>query len=370
MCVKSSLLIIELLFFVVISSSGVSAVPVQTAPTTGPSAESEEPLKFLALPPSAGPVKVRASFHLLDISEIDEEAETFAFSGVMTLQWRDERQAFDPVRAGVKERIFQGDFQFNELSPAWFPQLVLTNPSGSYDFSAIVLRVKPDGSSTLTETINAVAETRLDLHRMPFDSQRLEAVFEVFGFDTSEVLLDVDPVSILDQQSEVNIPQWTLNAIEIVDRKLVAPYAGNQGVCSAMALSVHVQRQPPFMIRLVIVPVGLICMLSWVVFWMDRSSLGDRINVSFVGILTAAAYQIVVGDITPHISYETLMNRFLNISFWVMCATVVVNLMVGEADKAGNIARGDRIDRICRWFFPLTYLGMLLVALAIAFLRH
>jgi hypothetical protein len=115
------------------------------------------------------------------------------------------------------------------------------------------------------------------------------------------------------------------------------------------------------------IPLALIVMLSWAVFWMERSSLGDRINISFVGILTAVAYQIVIGDLLPHMSYFTLMNGFVNISFFIMGATVVVNIVVGAYDKHGRSDIGDRIDFRCRWIFPLVYAGMLSLFAAIAF---
>jgi hypothetical protein len=89
---------------------------------------------WLLGPPKAdGPVVVRASFKFHDINAINDEAETFEFTGVLTLRWRDKRQAFDPVAEGVDEKIYQGDYQFNELSPSWFPQVVLVNSSGSYE---------------------------------------------------------------------------------------------------------------------------------------------------------------------------------------------------------------------------------------------
>ena len=50
-----------------------------------------------------------------------------------------------------------------------------------------------------------------------------------------------------------------------------------------------------------------------------------------------------------------------------MCATVVINLVVGACDKNGKAELGDTIDRKCRWIFPITYLGSLLVATVIAF---
>jgi hypothetical protein len=113
---------------------------------------------FLLGPPKDdGPVVVRASFQVRDINDIDDEAETFEFGGVLKLTWHDERQAFDPAEAGVAEKIYQGAYQFNELSPAWYPQVVLVNESGLFEKHGVILRVQPDGTLTLVETVNAAA---------------------------------------------------------------------------------------------------------------------------------------------------------------------------------------------------------------------
>jgi hypothetical protein len=52
-------------------------------------------------------VVVRAGFELRDINEIDDEAEVFEFDGVLSLEWRDERQAFDPEVEGVSEKLYR-----------------------------------------------------------------------------------------------------------------------------------------------------------------------------------------------------------------------------------------------------------------------
>jgi len=49
-------------------------------------------------------------------------------------------------------------------------------------------------------------------------------------------------------------------------------------------------------------------MLSWSVFWMDKSLLGDRLSISFIGILTVVSYQILLGETLPRIAYFTLTN--------------------------------------------------------------
>jgi hypothetical protein len=313
-------------------------------------------------------VVVRAAFDLRDLNEIDDETETFEFKGVLTVEWRDERQAFDPATEGVEEKLYQGAFQFNEVFDGWFPQVVLVNESGLYEKHGVLLRVRPDGSLRLVETLNAAAKTELDLVAYPFDGQRLEAIFEVLGFDDSEVVLEAVPAddpSAPHVVPDVRLPQWSLTRVDSATRLRHASHAGTLGVASTFVVGVDVERKSLFMIRLVIVPLGLIVILSWSVFWMDQSSVGDRISVSFIGILTVVAYQIVLSEILPRISYLTLMNGFLNMSFFVVCASVLVSLRVSVLDRQGKTAIGDRIDRRCRWLFPLLYVGLLLIVVAV-----
>lgn len=316
------------------------------------------PETLLTPPVENGPCVVRAQFQLQDINSIDDEAETFEFNGVLVLSWKDPRQAFDPEVAGVQEKIYQGDYQFDEVSPAWYPQVVLANESGLYESDAVILRLQPDGTSTLISTINAVAETDFNMRRYPFDSQGLEAVFELIGFNSDEVVLEAGSV---EREGPIHVSQWELSGIGSAVRNRESITAGPLGKSSEFVVTFNVQRDPIFTLRLVGLPLALIVMLSWSVFWMERSSLGDRISVSFVGILTAVAYQIVVGDLLPHVSYITVMHGFLNFSFFIMCGTVVINLIVGACDKNGNHALGELIDRRCRLIFPLAYLCLLLV---------
>ena len=323
---------------------------------------------LLGSPKNGGPVVVRTAFQLQDVDEIDDEAETFQFTGVLTLTWQDKRQAFDPDKERVKEKIYQGGYQFNEVSPAWYPQVVLANESGMYEKHGVLLRVQPDGTSTLIEQINAIAKANFNMRRYPFDAQRLEAIFEVFGFYSSEVVFEAEPTPVDPSWQEVRISQWQLADVRSLTGEHIAPSSGKRGTSSTFTVRMEVQRNSFFIVRLIAIPLTFIVVLSWSVFWMDRSSLGDRINISFIGILTAVAYQFIVSGILPHFSYFTLMNAFMNLSFLVMCATVVINLIVGGYDKKGRSDAGDLIDYRCRWIFPLVYFGLLLLAVAVSFI--
>jgi hypothetical protein len=325
--------------------------------------------RFLLGPPEqAGPIVVRAAFKLRDLNEINDVTETFEFSGVLTLTWRDPRRAFDPVVVGANEKVFQGNYQFNEVSTGWYPQVVLMNEAGTYQNSGVVLRIQPDGTSTLIETISAVAENELDMRWFPFDTHRLQIVFEVLGFDRDEVVLQGDPsIAGPRLRDGISIPQWKIARSDTAVEERSASYAGRLGIASTFVVSLDVERDSFYIRRLITLPLIVIVLLSFSVFWMDRSSLGDRISVSFIGILTGVAYQLMLSDVLPRISYVTVMHGFMTVSFLTMSATVVINLVVGALDKQARHQAGDLIDRRCRWIFPLVYFALNFTILAAAF---
>lgn len=346
----------------ILSTVFLSPIDIAEADTTGPDVE-----RSLTPPPSDGPVIVHVSFLLQDINEIDDEQEQFEFTGLLSLTWKDPRRAFDPAKAGTKEKIYQGDYQFNEITPGWFPQVVLSNSSDLLEKHGLILRVLPDGTSTLIESINATVECDLNMRRYPFDKHELAALFRVHGSSEDEVKLVASPSTPVSTAKDVFLSQWLLHGFSLVEGTQPAPYLLTGQEASTITLNILAARRPLYALRLVALPLVIIVILSWSVFWMERSSLGDRINVSFIGILTAVAYQIVVGDLIPRISYVTLINAFINTSLLTMSATVIMNLVVGECDKRGKSALGDRIDFRCRRIFPLVYFGLILFEVMIAF---
>lgn len=321
--------------------------------------------RLYELPPGDTPLTVDVQFTLGEIDDFDDESETFQFTGVLTLSWHDPRQAFDPELEGFAERLYIGDYQFSEVYSGWWPQVVLRNEAGMYERHGVMLRVRSDGFMMLEQKVNAIAKSKLDLRRVPFDTQRVEAIFQILGFESSEVVLRTvrgvgEDASNLNK--EYNVPQWHLSSMDLASVDRIDWRAGREVIASTVEVGIDLQRDPFFFLRLVVLPLAIMVMLSWTIFWMDMSSLGDRINVSFIGILTAVAYQMMLNETLPQISYVTLLNAFLNVSFLTMCASVLVNLRVSFLDRHGRADQGDRLDRRCRWMFPSVYFGLLLLA--------
>ncbi len=343
---------------------------LQFGPMLTPSITRADP--FLLGPPTAdGPVPVSVGFFLSDVNDVDERAESFEFEAILTLRWHDPRQAFDPAVVGVPVRTYQGGFQFAELFDGWWPQIILANESGGVESQAVLLRIAPDGAMTLLMEIDATAEMPMKLRRFPFDRQAFEARFEVLGFGDDQVVLVADPSTTGIGHEGVNIAQWLFEGLRLESRTYRPVYDdGHDGELSQVVAILQMARQPAHMLQVVVLPLTVLVVLTFSVFWMDRESLGDRMDISFIGILTVVAYQIIVSDAMPGIAYFTLMSAFLLSTYFVLALGVIVNLVVARLDQSGRKQLGDRLDRLCRWLVPSAFLGINGLSGAYFFLFH
>lgn len=317
--------------------------------------------------PPAVPTVVQVGFYLSDINDISEQNENFEFEGRLISSWKDPRVAFDPAVAGVSVKTYTGSYQFTEIFAGWWPQLVLANESGHFEQQGVILKVEADGSLRLVQEITAVAEMPLDLHHFPFDQQGFIARFLVLGYEEKDVRLEADLESTGRDDSGVQIAQWHLVGIEIEAERFRPHLEGEfEPVYSGIAVRFEMDRRPEFMLRIIVFPLTLLCLLCASVFWMDHESLGDRMTISFTGLLTVVAYQFMVSGSLPTIAYFTLMDGFVYTTYGFIAATIVINLRVDHLNRTGRQDVGDRLDERCRWIFPLGFFGSN-AAIALAF---
>jgi hypothetical protein len=319
-----------------------------------------EAARLLGPPPGDEATEILAGFYLSDLTSIEGEHELCVFEGVLTLTWLDSRQAFDTEALGLQERIYQGGFQFSEVYDGWWPQLILSNESGDFSRRGNLLRITPDGMMTYIEELDISAKSPMKMGAFPFDQQTCTASFEVLGFDASEVLLSADSRNSGHKLTDVSVADWRFTGLttSTTENNLFDALAG-QAALSTLHVNIQVERDPGFIIRLIVLPLIMLVMLSWSVFWMDSESLGNRMDISFVGILTVVAFQILVSGQLPHIPYFTLMSTFLYINYLLLFCSVIVNLVVGRLDRSDRRALGNRIDVSCRWVFPASYFGLI-----------
>ena len=314
---------------------------------------------YLISPPEKdGPIKLEISFELYDIANISDADATFDFTGMLKLTWMDPRNAFDPDVSGVKEKTYSGYYQFDELSPRWYPQVVLLNEAYHYEANAILSKIQPDGTTSVFQAINASARTQMDLTYYPYDSQKIRVKFGMFGYDVDQIIFEAKDIILSPNDLTETVDEWTTNSINffVGTKKTVA--LGANSLASTFTIDVDVTRKSAFVVRTVIVPLLLVVLLTFSVFWIEIKSIEERLNVSFFGLLTISAYQLVVGDHLPHVAYFNLIQGVVFISLVAICLAVFTTLFMGKLIDAHP--KLDAVNTACKWFFPLFYLLSLL----------
>lgn len=311
--------------------------------------------------PPSSPTEIKVGIFLADIIDMDEVEEAFEAEIILIAEWHDPRLAFDAASEGSDYKLFQGEFQFNELFTGWWPQLLIVNEIGSGDINALRITVHSDGTVRYKDQRNVTLETPMELQSFPFDVQTLQATIISFGDYSDQVKLVVDQ-SVLGATEEyaevyhkVNIAQWDLLNLDLKAGISDYRYYGTKEELSAITLTITLERKPSNMIWKVMFPLVLLVSLMWAVFWMDIENLADRLNVAFIGILTIVAYQFLIDGNMPRISYFTFTDAVLLFSFIVMCLCVYESLIVNSLWKRGRRAAAEHIDRAAHWAFPVVY---------------
>lgn len=340
------------------------------ATTAGRSARATE--AGMPNPPSS-PTRVKCALLVLDVIDIDDVNESLEVELALLASWHDPRLAFDAAEEGTPCKLYQGDFQFAELFHGWWPQFLIVNQVGRGDTSAVTIRVFPDGTVRYAEQRSATLETPMSLQDYPFDTQRLRVFLVPFGDTVDQVVLEVDDEyqntteEHVRHDSQVNVAGWDLQDLDMqADQARLAVGNGTRTI-SQIVTTIQFQRRSWQLVWQMLFPMLVIVSMIWSIFWIDIDSLADRLNVSFIGVLTIVAYQFVVIENMPRMSYLTFTDTLLLVSFVTMSATIPQSLSIHALMRRGQQQKAMVIDRLCRWAFPLTY--SLLVAATFVWYR-
>lgn len=318
--------------------------------------------------PPASPTVVKVGIFLADIVNLDEVNESFEAEFIVSAEWNDPRLAFDPAADGTPMKLYQGPFQFNEVFAGWWPQLLIINEIGSGSVNAVTVRVYPDGRVRYLEQRNVMLKTPMQLQSFPFDTQRLEAKMIAFGNYSDQVLLEVDErkqgatEEHVMKHDRVNIAQWRLLNLDMVASVADYRYYGEPKELSQVVFTVTLERKPWSVVWKVIIPLIVLVLMMWAVFWMDVDILSDRLNIAFIGILTIVAYQFLIDSSMPRVSYFTFTDTVLLFSFMVMCLSIFESLVLHALCRAGRKATAERVDYYAQWAFPVIYFTGLIVS--------
>jgi hypothetical protein len=158
----------------------------------------------------------------------------------------------------------------------------------------------------------------------------------------------------------VNIAEWSLENLSMTAVTMSNyAYNGKKEHLSEVVLTITMKREAAHIVWGILLPLLILVSMIWSIFWMDNS-LSDRLNISFIGILTIVAYQFLIIDTMPRISYLTFTDTLLLCSFVIMSSTILESLYVHNLGRRNKQNKAMMIDRISRWAFPGVYVAIIL----------
>src|SRR5207245_4481039 len=117
-----------------------------------------------------------------------------------------------------------------------------------------------------------------------------------------------------------------------------------------------VSRIVQFYVWKVILPLVLIVIMSWAVFWIDPVTSNSQISIAVTSMLTLIAYRFAIDNQLPRLPYTTNLDAFILMStvlvFFSFIEVLVTTIL--ENQKRNRLA--ITIDRFCRVIFPVILL--------------
>ncbi|MEH6570442.1 MAG: hypothetical protein V7709_15275 [Halioglobus sp.] len=283
---------------------------------------------------------VEVRLFLIDIQKVDTVAQSFIANLTMVLRWQDLGLAHSgPASVSVS------------LDEIWHPKIQIINQQKIESTLPRMAQVKPDGEVVYRQRFWGSFAQPLDLQEFPFDSQSLGVSIANIGYGERNVNLIASPASGISET--LTIPDWTVTGWNLVseDFSMADETAGIGG----MIFSIEVDRDRAYFKYKAILPLVLIVVMSWMVFWIDPSLAGSQISVSVTAMLTMIAYRFALAGMLPRLAFLTRLDYFVVVSTLAVFIVMIEVTYTAYLSTNGQIEKARRIDRRARWIAPLIY---------------
>jgi hypothetical protein len=310
-------------------------------------------------PSARGPTLVAVGLFIVEVTEVNEVDNTFTIEGFMDNVWCDP----DRVPALRQERsteLLIGPVATARLDRGWNPNITFVDEIEAPIKENEELILRSNGTVEYKQKFNVTLEARYDLRRFPFDSQTLAIELESFDWPANDLELR-GRSDMVGFSERFEIPEWRAVAVDSYIKQVKEPR--DREPFSELVVTLDVDRESGFYVWKILVPLVLLVAISWSVFWMSGETLAARIAISFTGILTVVAYQFVINEVLPKVTYFTLWDTILLLSFVLMALTVAVNVLQAVLRIHRRVELANEIDATARVAFPVTYVAGLAVFL-------
>jgi hypothetical protein len=288
------------------------------------------------------PTRVYVGGAILDVDKINSSEQNFTLNLYIIFRWKDPRLAHHEQGSVIRK-----------LSEIWNPRLAIVNTQKHWKNTKDEVEITSDGTVTYRLHVFGDFSQPMDLYDYPQDHHVFRVPVVAVGYRPDEVVLLPNPELKSFIAEKLSVADWHISNIQGVSQ--VVPFA-NGIKRPGFVFSFEGRRLLHHYIVKVILPLVLIVMMSWVVFWIDPKNLPNKLGVTVTTVLTLIAYHIALSGRLPEIPHFTNMDKFLFGSTVLVFMSLIEVVMTSHYSGTDQIVFARKIDRIARWVFPVLFI--------------
>ncbi|WP_436644366.1 hypothetical protein [Microbaculum sp. FT89] len=292
-------------------------------------------------PDGAGaPIVITVGILVSDVTAIDDVGQSLEGDFILRKTWRDPRLA----------RL--GGCRLHR-SLVWFPVTDVLNSNqlrrSRGEFGADQVHIQSGGVVEYYQRFFGSVATYHNLRDFPFDSHRMRIRIAILEYPADRVRIRLDP-QFGGLAALLNIPDWSINGVETTVAEEIVPEFNT--TYSVLYVDILASRNGQYFVWKVMLPLLLIVLMSFAVFWIEPERFGPQIGLAATSMLTLIAFQFAMTSMLPKLSYFTLLDQLILGSTILVFGSLVEATMTSVLIVKGKTESALRLDHVCRWLFP------------------
>jgi hypothetical protein len=331
---------------------GCAILPAANATTERQTAPDEQ-----VEAPEPRPVELRLGLTIVDFARINNREETFDVHGYLEVRWKDPRLKRNP--GAGQDRSGQVRRRLHPSRDVWVPRLSFMNAVEETKLiSHADVFADDDGNMFQGLDFTGKFSATLNLRRFPFDSQILPIRIQPTDADKNEMILIPDPSrsGVLDVAF---VSDWDVGTSRV--RSEDFHYSSDGSMYSTFVFETWIHRRSTYYVYRVLLPLSMLVVASWVIFWFDVTQLQPQISTALGILLSTVMFSFGMDFGMPRAPYLSLVDRQVLLTYlFGFSAIGAVGWLHVVLRRKGQIV-AERHQRRLRAFFPLLYV----IALAV-----
>ncbi|XP_063711075.1 gamma-aminobutyric acid receptor subunit beta-like [Symsagittifera roscoffensis] len=293
---------------------------------------------------------VNSTMYVVSLGPVSEVDMTFRVGLYFRQYWKDDRLKFSlknyKKNQSKEERMNNNEEEFSEseklvlsqdlLSSLWLPDSFFQTETESYVHEVtkrnVFFRLHGNGNILMSMRVTVTSRCPMDLAYFPMDVQSCELRIASWGYTSDDITykwkLDPDDFPIVLAQditlSNFRVINFTCRSW---DRSL------STGNWSTLGAKFVFGRNTLYFIIQMYIPSTLIVMVSWVSFWVGRSSVPARAALGITTVLTLLTLISSTNANMPKISYMKAIDVYFASCFLFVFASLIEFAAVCYLDK-------------------------------------